>query len=87
MVPSTRMFIRPSSNRSSTRSMRALHPTSLRPSSDSQMIPNSASALEALPDHRPVAVLEDVQRQPLLWQQHETEREQRKALDRIAHAP
>ena len=61
--------------------MLALHPISLSPSSESQTIPKSVR-LEALPDHRPVAVLEDVQRKALLRQQHEAEREQRKALDR-----
>ena len=39
--------------------------------------------LQALADHRPVALLEDVQRHRLLRQQHEPEREQREAL---AHA-
>ena len=84
-MPSTRMFIRPSSKRSSTRSMLALHPISLSPSSESQTIPKSVPASRHSPDHRPVAVLEDVQRKALLRQQHEAEREQRKALDRVAH--
>jgi hypothetical protein len=43
-LPSTSTFMRPSSKRSSTLLMRAEQPISLRPSSDSQTIPNSRSS-------------------------------------------
>ena len=49
--------------------------------------PELAVALEALADHQLVALLEDVQRDQLMRQQHEAEREQREALERLAHRP
>ena len=85
MVPSTSTFMRPSSKRSSTLVTRAEQPTSLRPSSDSQTIPNSLLLVEALADHLLVALLEDVQRHQLVGEQHEAEREQREALDGLGH--
>ena len=59
--------MRPSSMRSSTRSISQAQPTGLSSSSDSHTIPNSRSAprSQALLDHAPVAVLEDVQRHAL----------------------
>ena len=85
VVPSTSMFMRPSSKRSSTLLIRAEQPISLSPSSDSQTIPNSLSSLDALADHQLVALLEDVQRHQLVRDQHEPEREQREALDGLRH--
>ena len=45
----------------------------------------SCTSIEALADHLLVALLEYVERDLLAREQHETEREQRKALDCLAH--
>ena len=70
--------MRPSSIRSSTRSIAHAQPTSRSPSSESHTIPNSRSLAQALLDHRLVALLEDVERDQLAGQGDEPQREQRK---------
>ena len=79
------MFIRPSSSRSST--LRDLHRAADRRGSPSVAGPDDpelALGLQALADHRPVALLEDVQRHDLAGQRDEPEREEREVAHDLA---
>ena len=79
--------MRPSSMRSSTSVISIAQPTGRTPSSPAQTIPNSRSLGQALADHRPVAVLEDVQRHVLVGERDEAEREQREVLRQAVGHP
>ena len=76
--PSTRMFMRPSSSCSITSATRAVQPYSRSASSVGQD-DAELTAVEPLLHEPLVALLEDVQRQDLAGQQHQVEREQRRA--------
>ena len=67
--------------RSRTSAISIAQPIGRSPSSAAQTIPNSVPSLEALGDHRLVALLEDVQRHELVGQRDETQREERE----VAH--
>ena len=84
---STRMFSRLSSKRSRTWRMRAAQPTSFRASSAPDD-PELALLFEALPDHQPVALLEDVERHRLAGSAARAPGgTARKALDGVGHRP
>ena len=86
-MPSTRMFRRPSSKRSSTSRHARGAADLLELVVGEPEDPELALLVEALADHLLVALLEDVQRHELAGEQHEAEREQGEALDLQAHAP
>ena len=79
--PRASRFMRPSSICSSTCSISHAQPISRSPSSASHRIPNSRSSSDALVHHRLVALLEDVQRDQLVGERDEPEREQREFAD------
>ena len=67
--------------RSTTSAISHAQPIGRSPSSAIQTMPNSDALLEAAADHRLVAVLEDVQRDELGGEGHQTEREEREVPD------
>ena len=87
VVPSARMFIRPSSNCSSTRVIARGAADVLQLVVGEPEDAELALLVEALADHLLVALLEDVERDQLAGQQHEPEREQRKAQDPLPMGP
>ena len=75
--PLTTMSRRPSSKRSRTSSTSAVQPTERAPSASRRTMPKGLALVQGVADHPLVAVLEDVQRDPLARQEDEGQLEDR----------
>ena len=85
-MPRVRMFMRPSSMRSRTSVISIAQPTARTALVVGPHDAELRAALQALADHRAVALLEDVQRHELVGERDDAEREEREvAHDAVGH--